>query len=263
MNPTLTIVTFNIAHGRGLGLYQKLHSPERIRANLTRIGRLLRATGADIVALQEVDKASHWNWNIDLLEELRAGGGFGYSQIGINNTREGKRPLSYGNGILSHYPLAHWDNFAFGQATLGEKGFLYAVVQVGNRPIPIINVHLDFRSRKRRIAQIKDLLEYLAQNCDLSDPSGCKSPIICGDFNSGAEREDDAVLHLLREMLAHRQYKLYPRNARTFPAYWPRLGIDFILLPEPYRMLHCEVLPSQLSDHRPVLLQFAMPPVGG
>lgn len=263
LNPTLTIVTFNIAHGRGLGLYQKLQSPERIRANLSRIGRLLRATGADVVALQEVDQASHWNWNIDLLEALREGGGFEYAQIGLNNVREGKYPLAYGNGILSHYPLAHWDNVAFGNATLGEKGFLYAVVQVGDRAVPIINLHLDFRSRRRRIAQVEDLIAYLTENCGLGGVAGSQPPIICGDFNSGVGREDDAVRHLLRQMLDHRDYKLYPRKARTFPAYWPQFGIDFILLPEPYQMLHCEVLPSNLSDHRPVLLQFGLPEGGG
>lgn len=67
MEPSLRILTFNIAHGRGLSLYQGWHREGTIRRNLDAIAQVIRSSQADIVALQEVDQSSHWNAHLDLL----------------------------------------------------------------------------------------------------------------------------------------------------------------------------------------------------
>ncbi|MGE9296396.1 MAG: endonuclease/exonuclease/phosphatase family protein [Puniceicoccales bacterium] len=258
MPETLRLVTFNIAHGRGLSLYQKFSSPVRIRKNLKAIGQLLQHVNADIVALQEVDEDSHWNWNINLLDEIRETCGLDYAEIGVNNRRTGPKPLAYGNAILSRYPLHHWDNQAFGEATLGEKGFLYAEIDFHGHLLPIVNLHLDFRSRRRRLEQVERILDYIVEKAHPGGNGVPLSPIICGDFNSRSQPKQDAVNHLFGHILEHREYRRFPDSGFTFPAHFPRKAIDFIFLPEPYMMTRCEILPGYLSDHRPVLLEFTV-----
>lgn len=260
MAQTLRLVTFNIAHGRGLSLYQKFSSPQRIYKNLQGIAKMLVDVRADIVALQEVDEDSHWNWSINLLSEIQKTGDFPFAELGVTNRREGKRPLAYGNAILSRFPLRHWHNQAFGEATLGEKGFLYAEIDFHGHSLPLLNAHLDFRSRKRRVEQVEKMVDFLIEEGHPGGNGEPLSPIICGDFNSRARPKADAVHHLFQHILEHREYHLYPRDKRTFPAHLPSKTIDFIFLPEPYRMVSCEVLPGYLSDHKPVLIEFE---VGG
>ena len=63
----IRLVTFNIAHGRGLMPLQGMTSARRIRMNLRRIARLLERLRPDIVALQEIDECSRWAGNFDHL----------------------------------------------------------------------------------------------------------------------------------------------------------------------------------------------------
>jgi endonuclease/exonuclease/phosphatase family metal-dependent hydrolase len=255
--PRVTLITFNIAHGRGLSLYQVFHTARGINTNLPRIGDLLTQSGADIVALQEVDEDSHWNQRINLLQTLRRKADFPHAFLGVNNRRWGRKPLAYGNDILSRHPVRHWENNPFGAALLGEKGFLYAEVDVGGHALPIINLHLDYRSRERRIRQVEQVIEFVRTRphpaCAVPRPL---APIVCGDFNTHSRRVGDAVRHLFSALLSHGEYEIWPPpRARTFPAHLPSRGLDFILLPRPYRALRCEVLKVYISDHRPVLLE--------
>lgn len=215
-------------------------------------------TRADFVALQEVDEDSHWNKNINLLEFIQDHTVFDYSFLGLNNKRKGLLKLNYGNAILSRYPLTYLDNQPFGQATLGEKGFLYAEISLESHVFSVINLHLDFRSRKRRIVQVEQLIDYLKNKRQPEMENGNYAPIICGDFNSHSQRAGDAVHHLFQYILHHGNYTLYPVNTRTFPAHWPRTGIDFIFLPAFYHQKKCSVIKSYLSDHRPVLIEFQL-----
>ncbi len=256
MPTTLRLLTFNIAHGRGLSFYQGFHGEKKLRKNLEKIAQVVKTSRADIVALQEVDQDSHWNKHLDLLEIIQGHSGHMHQLYGINTTRTGKKQLSYGNGVLSRYPVHEWANNPFGQATLGEKGFLYAEIDVGNHHLPLINLHLDFRSRKRRIEQVEKIIAFITDRPHPGGNGQRLAPIICGDFNSGSERVDDAVTHLFHFVKGHGDYHLYPQGARTFPSHMPSKTIDFVLLPAPYKKTHTEVLRTYASDHRPVLVEF-------
>ncbi|MEM8549817.1 MAG: endonuclease/exonuclease/phosphatase family protein [Verrucomicrobiota bacterium] len=250
----IRLLTFNIAHGRGLSLYQGFHSERGIRKNLAAIARLLRDSGADIVALQEVDERSHWNKALNLARLIQEEAGYAHAELGVNNRRDGAKPLAYGNAILSRFPVHYWDNQPFGEATLGEKGFLYAEVELGGQALPVINLHLDFSSRKRRILQVERVVAYLRERTGSS-----LAPIICGDFNSRSKPVNDAVQHLFHTILDYGDYTIYPAGQRTFPAHWPRKGIDFVFVPRLYTVCEHRVLKSYLSDHLPVLVELEMP----
>jgi len=249
----LRLLTLNIAHGRGLSTYQGFHSLRGIQRSLRRVAHLIQKVDADVVALQEVDEDSHWNRRIHLLDELQELTDYLYAYLGVHNRREGRLPLAYGNGLLSKFEIKHAEHEAFGQASLGEKGFVCAELVTPHGVLPVVNLHLDFRSRLRRIEQVEKLIQFLENKKYTDEGTPHLSPIICGDFNSRAGKSVDAVRHLFRYLAEH-GYQLYPfsNKAKTFPSLFPIHGLDFFFIPSSYRVLSCEVLRSYVSDHRPV-----------
>lgn len=250
----LRLLTLNMAHGRGLSTYQGFHTAKGIEKNLERIASLLRRARPDIVALQEVDEDSHWNRRIHLLDWLQERAGYSHSELGVNNRRLGRKPLSYGNGVLSQFPIEHSDTQVFGQATLGEKGFLYSEIAIGGGHLPLVNLHLDFRSKKRRIRQVEYLINYLEKRHEAKAGEHFFSPIVVGDFNTHLAKRNDAVEHLFDYLQGHCDYQLYPKKGKTFPSYLPLHALDFIYVPPSYRVRRCHVLRSFVSDHRPVYM---------
>lgn len=250
----LRVMTLNIAHGRGLSAYQGFHGAEGIEKNLRKISRLLLRESPDLIAMQEVDEDSHWNKRIHLLDFIRAETGYSHAHLGIHNRRKGRLPLAYGNAVLSRFPIEHAENHAFGRAVLGEKGFLYSEVALPDGHLPVVNLHLDFRSRQRRVEQIERLIDYLEKRHAERGTEHYLSPLICGDFNSRAKPPNDAVRHLFRYLEKQCAYRLYPENGRTFPSLLPARGLDFAFVPPTWEVMRCQVLRSYVSDHRPVML---------
>jgi endonuclease/exonuclease/phosphatase family metal-dependent hydrolase len=249
------VITLNIAHGRGLAPFQGFQSAKQIESNLQRITHVLTNAQADFVVMQEVDEASWWNKNINLLEVIRHNTPYHHSYVGINNTRDGNRNLSYGNAILSKHPIECRYNQPFTVSEIGGKGFMSAEIHIAEHRLPVINMHLDFRSRLRRVQQIDQVIEFLEAK-DLTS-NGAWKPIICGDFNCASTRAGDAV-HRLFQYLEEHGYNVYPVKARTFPAYFPVRAIDFIFMPQQFRVIDTRVLPVYVSDHRPVLVEFSI-----
>lgn len=250
----LRLLTLNIAHGRGLSTYQGFHRARGIERNLLRVARLLKREAADVVALQEVDEDSHWNQRIHLLDFLKAEACYPHSHLGVHNRRGGRLPLAYGNGLLSHFPIEHADHQAFGSAEIGEKGFLYTELTLPAGHLPIVNLHLDYKSRLRRIEQIERLIVFLEERHAQKGDEGYLSPVVCGDFNSRSGKPNDAVAHLFKYLEDRCAYQIYPKNGRTFPSLLPIHGLDFILVPPSYKVMRCEILRCYVSDHRPVVV---------
>lgn len=253
----LRILTFNIAHGRGLTPIQGFTMARKIRANLRKIARLIERMAPDIVALQEVDENSRWAGNFDHLEYLRVYTGFRYSVFGINNRREGLINLSYGNAILSRHPILESENILFGESVVGEKGFLYAELDVGGRRLPIVNLHLNYRSRQHRFRQVERVMDYITHKQHHRRDSWHMPPIVCGDLNNSLS-SPDATAELLRYFSLHGCYTLHPREGNTFPSPLPSRALDFIFLPPACSDTHSEVVRSYLSDHRPVVVDFSL-----
>ncbi len=252
---SMRLLTLNIAHGRGLSLYQGFHSLKNIHRNLDRISHLLRRLRPDIVALQEVDERSHWNKHVNLLDQIQEGASYSHGFMGVHNRRSGRKQLAYGNAILSHHPIHSSESIPFGMKNLGEKGYIFAEVEFGDDVVSLVNLHLDFKSRRVRTEQVEQIIDYLDARALRESGSRPIAPIICGDFNTSSKRQRDAVQHLLDHVRRHTNYQLYPQKAPTFPAHFPKWGLDFVLVPAAYEVLSCRVVRCYVSDHRPVLLQ--------
>ncbi len=253
--PRLRLVTFNIAHGRGLAPIQGLTLPRKLRINLRKIAALLGRLAPDIVALQEIDERSLWAGNFDHLDYLRVHAGFPHAVFGINTKSAGLLNLSYGNALLSRHELADAETVRFGSKRLGEKGFLFAEVQVGTAIVPVITLHLHHSSRAQRLRQLDMLLAWVREKQRVRGACWVVPPIVCGDFNTPGDT-DDATASLLSHLSDYGDYSLHPQDGRTFPSPLPSRTLDFVFLPAGCRLVRCEVVRSLLSDHRPVLVEF-------
>lgn len=252
------LVTLNIAHGRGLNPIQGTSSAERLRSNLRRIAALLRRINPDVVALQEIDQRSVWAGNFDQLDYLGQHTGMAYSVFGVHNRREGRINLAYGNAVLSRHPILNSETVSFGQSRVGEKGFIYVNIEVPGGHLPLVNLHLHYRSRAKRFVQMDRLLEFLQEKKATHGGTWPTLPIVCGDFNTPQSPADvtGALQAHLNEL---GDYTLHPRRGCTFPSVWPVRLLDFVYLPPRAQRPRSRVLRSLVSDHRPVLVDFYLP----
>jgi len=254
----LRLLTFNIAHARGpLPVHQGLRSRAKLRSNLLKIARLIQRLGADIVALQEIDENSRWGGSFDHLALLRELTELPYAVYGVNNRRGGRYHLNYGNAILSRYPVHHHENVPFGRGTLGEKGFLFAEIDVPAGRLPLVNIHMHHRSRSQRLRQITRLMHFLNEQHTRRHANWCAPVLVCGDFNNPSHRPD-ATATLLGYFEQANNYVLLPKTGRTFPSALPLRALDYVFLPEECREPRAEIVRSLLSDHRPVLVEFSL-----
>jgi len=255
--PRLSLVTFNIAHGRGLTPIQGLTSARKIRANLLKIAHLLRRLDPDVVALQEIDECSRWAGNFDHLEYLRVHAGYPHAVFGINNQRAGLMNLKYGNAFLSRHPIVESETVVFGQRRVGEKGFLFVELDIAGRRVPLVNLHLHYRSREHRFVQTDRLLAWLREKQRAHQGRWATTPIVCGDLNNPGHRSD-ATASLLSHLSDYGDYTLHPLSGRTFPSPLPGRLLDFVFLPAGCREPASEIVRCFLSDHRPVRVEFSV-----
>jgi endonuclease/exonuclease/phosphatase family metal-dependent hydrolase len=254
---SLRLVTFNIAHGRGLTPIQGLTSSRKLRLNLRRIAALLGELKADLVALQEIDECSVWAGSFDHLDYLRTHAGFPHAAFGINNRRSGLVNLCYGNAILSRFPITETETIVFGKRRMGEKGFLFAEIDVGGKVVPIVNLHLHFSSRQKRLLQLDLLVTWLRGKERERGAGWAVHPIVCGDFNT-PETGDDATASLFSHLHDYGDYCLHPLMGPTFPSPLPSRALDFVFVPPGCKVVRSEVVRSFLSDHRPVMVEFSV-----
>lgn len=254
------LVTFNMAHGRGLAPVQGLTTKRRMKVRLLLIGKMLKRLRADVVALQEIDRDSSWSGRIDQVEFLQHVGGFKHAVFGMNVHREGRLRLNYGNAILSRHPIVFSESVGFGRGRLGEKGFLFAEIDFHGRRLPVVNVHLHYGARARRFQQLDVLLEYLETRQKGAGTDWAVQPLVCGDLNNANVKGDatEALFAHLSET-GHGDYVLHPVRGRTYPSPFPTRRLDFAFLPPGLSGVRSSVVRSFLSDHRPVAVDFEVP----
>ena len=251
----LRLVTFNIAHGRGLTPIQGLTSPRKLRVNLRKIAALIKRLDPDVVAMQEIDERSRWSGNFDHLDYLRVHARFSHAAFGINNRREGLLNLCYGNALMSRHRIEAMETVVFGRRKLGEKGFLFAEMVVEGKCVPFVNLHLHAASKAQRLRQLDHLVHWLRDKERQHGGRWCMPPIICGDFNN-PHTQNDATVALLSHLTDYGDYTMYPQTGGTFPSPLPRRRLDFVFLPHQCVKVECTILRTLLSDHCPGLVEF-------
>lgn len=240
----VAIATYNVR--RCLGIDRRL-SPERIAA-------VIADSGADIVALQEIDVGRLRSEGVDQARVIA-------EQLGFDSHFHPALRVSdeqYGDAVLTRRPSRV---VKFGLLPrlssiwpLEPRGAIWIEADVDGACVQVINTHFGLGRRERRI-QAAALLG--------SDWSGrCSTPlIVAGDLNSlpGGQVYRSFAARMLD---AHAE-GARGRPAPTFPSRRPLLRIDHIFVSHDIKVAGASVLRSPLaelaSDHLPLVAHLQIP----
>ena len=207
---------------------------------------------------------------------------FGAAQ---DTCEEGKR-RRFGNLVATRLPVAQVQHHALpfptdpGTESTPRMCTVVTVLAPGLGPVRIMTTHLEFCSRRQRLAQARALralhLEYFDQA--QSPPRGARNlaaeAILCGDFNSPPATEEHAALAEASERstlwdawdLVHGGRAHAPTFCVHEQEYLPRpVAFDFVFvtdgLKDRVRRLEVDGA-TRASDHQPVLLELEAGPAG-
>ena len=238
---TFRVMTYNIHHGEGLDG----------KVDLPRIAELIKREGADIVALQEVDKGTERTGRRDFPAELAALTGM-TCVFDSNHRYQGGE---YGNAVLTRFPVVRWTNTHFQMLRAPEpRGMLQVVVDVRGRQLAFVNTHLDAgREDAERWSSVTEMLTLAKLYPGLP-------LLLCGDFN---ETPEARVIRRLSESFDDIWTVVGEGDGPTVPASKPRRRIDYLWIPKdksltPLTPLTAWVACSDASDHLPVVAEFQL-----
>ncbi len=232
---TFRVMTYNLHHGEGLDK----------RIDLLRIAEVIKREGADIVALQEVDKGVERTARRDLPGELAELTGM--SCVFSNNYAF--QGGEYGNAVLTRFPVIRFANTHYKMAREGEqRGLLQVVLQVHGREIAFLNTHVDYRpddsERLMNAAEIKVV----------AGQYGSRPIILCGDFN---DVPGSRLYAKLDEIFDDAWQSIGKGAGLTFSADQPRKRIDYIWISKGLQIVprRIWVAESEGSDHLPLVAE--------
>ena len=235
----MRILSYNIHKGFTIG--------NRVLV-LEEIRHAIRATGADLVCLQEVvgENQRHANafdrW-VDTQFEFLADCVWDYCVYGKNAVYDHGH---HGNAILSKIPIVQHSNHDVSILPTSHRGVLHAVTEDG---VHVLCAHFGLLAVERRY-QITRLLRLL-QAIPIDAPL-----LLAGDFNDWHEQSHR---RLRAWGLCEVMEEATGRVQKTFPAHWPMLRMDRIYF------RHLKVRAAQrldgsdwrrLSDHCPLWAEF-------
>ncbi|AJE84192.1 MULTISPECIES: endonuclease/exonuclease/phosphatase family protein [Streptomyces] len=242
----LRVATYNIHAGAGMDNVFDLDRQEAA----------LRALGAEVIGLEEVDV--HWDarsqWR-DLAGELarRLGMHVYFAPIySLDPAAEGGPRREFGLAVLSRYPITEAHNHAITRLSTQDPdpvpapapGFPEVVVRVRGVPVHVYATHLDYRGDPAvRTAQVADTRRLMAEDCDRH--GRCPRQILLGDFN--AEPTAPELAPLWRELTDA------DPSGPSYPAQDPVKRIDYVAVGEGVRVRDARVVASLASDHLPVV----------
>jgi endonuclease/exonuclease/phosphatase family metal-dependent hydrolase len=212
--PSLIVMTYNIRHGVGLDGH----------LDLDRIVEVIRASKADIIGLNEVDQGRLRTGFQNQIGYLARKLGMNYAFGPTCRTGLG----SYGNAILSRYPIESINNYHLPGNSLEKR----ALLTVKTFNICVMVTHLSLNNKERE-EQLKYITDHLIQ---LEQPY-----LLMGDFNVEPGRVFDQIPSL--------------KGVKTYPAQNPEKSIDLFFSNLNWELIAEYTIDSQASDHLPVLIE--------
>jgi len=274
-NDSLRIVTYNIAHGRGLAEsnWDGGIATERL-ARLDEIAELLREFDADVVVLNEVDFDSSWSGGVNQAQYLAENAGYPYR---VEQRNLDFRVLfwtwRFGNAVLSRRQITHAQVIDLpGYSTVetllaGKKRGVECQINIGtstsiSADVRIVGAHLSHRDEGIRVASAQVLNEVASR--------GELPLIVAGDLNSSPsgfadsfidEAGENSIDVLDRSALFSRRPMSSPASPDelTFHSARPSAVIDWILIPADWQFKEYRVVSTLLSDHRPIVADVVAP----
>lgn len=242
---SLRVLTVNIH--KGYSLFKK-------RFVLHELREAVRAVRSDVVFLQEVRGAPEADGDAagaDSTGPTQAQYEFLADTI-WNDHAYGRNAVapddSYGNAVLSHFPIVHSHNHRLSHERIEpQRGLLHCVVDKGEQGrVHLMCVHLGLLESDRQ-----HQLDRLGEIVESEVPAG-EALIVAGDFNDWRLRADRK---LARRGLSEVFRQAHGRHARSFPAGLPLLRLDRIYVRDVSAILPIPMPRhpwSRLSDHAPL-----------
>lgn len=233
----LKVLSYNIHHA---------NPPSREGfIDLPAIAKVITESGADLVALQEVDVHTHRSGkDVNQAEELGRLTGMNHFFVKGIDYEGGE----YGIAILSRFKILKTDSLRLPmkEGLSGEPRVLALVTVKPAKGQKLVfgSTHLDLKA-ETRVLQAEAIVKHL---------EGSKLPVILGgDFNARPETQEIGIFdqHFKRSSIP---------NGFTIPVAHPNREIDFIMYkPEAkFHVIEHEVIDEQYaSDHLPVYVEFA------
>ncbi len=230
---TLRVATYNIHRCRGLDG----------RTNLARVADVIDATGADVVALQEVIGTGPRS--AGQAEELGARLGMGWVMAPTRHLRGNL----FGNVVLSRFPVRHHVQYDLTWKTCEPRCCQRAEITVGAGTLQVYNVHLGTALRERRYQAGR--LRTIVHDQRVAEPK-----IVLGDFN---EWMRGLTTEVLSERLRSIDLGQHLRQRRTYPGVFPVLHLDHIYYEGDVHVLRVDLPRTRLSlmasDHLPLVAE--------
>jgi endonuclease/exonuclease/phosphatase family metal-dependent hydrolase len=242
----------------------------------------IKASGADVICLQEVDFNSHRSGGINQAKYLAQKASYPYLAQApswqANYIPFPYWPLSSnfgamnsGGAILSKYPILEqevtllskpesrpwWYNLFYLHRFIQK-----VTIELGDKKIKLINVHLEAFDGHNRQQQVEQLVEKIKQE---------KIDVVAGDFNMLPESaskksrfsgsldnyENDQSFKLmstsgLEEIIPDSLSSLNEEAYFTFPTHRPDRRLDYIFFHPRLKLIKFQIPLSTLSDHLPL-----------
>ena len=245
-NLIVKVMTYNIHHGEG----------NDGKINIQRIADLILESGADVVALQEVDRGVERTNKIDIMTKLSDLTGMTYA-FGKNVDFQGG---DYGNGFLTRFPILAEKNLQYRMINPGEqRGLLQVVLDIRGTEVVFMNTHLDYREvdteRLMNVDEIKFAVTEFSP----------RTVVVCGDFN---DLPSSRTVESMKQCFTDVGELADVNQGNTYPTSEPVKRIDYIFVsnasrttgeqnaPGSLRPRSAKVLRSDASDHLPILAKF-------
>ena len=276
-----TVITYNIGYLSGLTNNQAVSTEKKLfDDNLKTVVEALKPLKADFIGFQEIDLASKRSFKVNQVLELAEQVSFNQGAIAINWDKN-YVPFPYfpfsahfgrilsGQAVLSRYPIT--ENKRIVLDKVAGKPFFYNAfyldrvaqvteIKVDNRPLIIINVHLEAFDAPTRRKQTEHVQKILSEYVD-------KYPVLLiGDFNSTVppipENPEPTIDILLKNPSIKSAFPPEALNnpqIATFPSNQPKYKLDYIFYtPKNIEIIEWRIIDEakQASDHLPVMMKF-------
>ena len=250
----LSVMTWNIAHGRGLKFHQmNIKDREELYRNLDGISGTISRENPDIVGFTELDFDSSWNFNIDQLDYIAEKCGYSYTaRIVTHVFHLGVYQVKFGDAIMSKYPIKTISSGYFSdrdsKRIIATRKYALARIDTPQGEFDVIHVHLSPFSGKKRLVQMKKLAEISNDNM-----------VIMGDFNLTPlyrpMKYDKQAWNELTDTNNFNEFKTewLSKDMLTFRSYKPRKILDYIFVGKQFKVIDYKVIKVKWSDHRPVM----------
>lgn len=265
----LSIVTWNIAHGRGATDDNWKEGRQAKEDRIDEIASLIEQLDCDIVVLNEVDFSATWSGGFDQAEAIAKAAGYPFwvkqsnLDFGLIYGR-----WHFGNVVISKYPISdvevvaltpvnNWEDWVVG----AKRGVACTIELNSELSISLVAVHMESRGEAVRVKQAYDLaarcneLEYpilLAGDLNTTPLSFPRSNVTKESKNAFEELVSPAATGL-----KYFPFEKPSKNQLTFPSDQPATLIDWVLYQgQEFEQVSQTVIPSLLSDHLPVTAEF-------